>query len=126
MSRSGLLLAKIVRLDLCCFASFLGKSFHAPLFLAGKTLRAQDGLTLGKIVAKREPLSFVGNLVEQADLIRGEACAARLSDRLQQVLDQAHERVVKPRHWFTPGPQDGVTQVAKRPDRHVWLPSVVA
>jgi len=62
----------------------------------------------------------------RADLIRGEACAARFPDGLEQVLDEARQRVVKARHRFTAGPEKGVTQVAKRPERHARLPWVSA
>jgi len=42
------------------------------LVLSGLTFREQDGLPLCNIIAQRNPLAVVGDLVKQPDLIRGE------------------------------------------------------
>jgi hypothetical protein len=53
-----------------------------------------------------------------ADLIGGHARTPRLLDRVEQVLDQAGECIVEPRHRIARGAQHRVAEIPQRPDGH--------
>src|SRR5215467_6942138 len=112
-----------------------GNSAGGPRADGGDTRHGQASLQILGVAAEFNDLGIdqVADLLldvvgedrqRRADLVRGETCAARLPDRVKHVLDKPRQRIIESSYGFTTGPQEWVTQVAKRTDCHTRLRSV--